>query len=198
MLDHIDVYRPLLWWSRSIDLQISTMVIPRSHLSMLRSRGTTKQAVLLSVVVKHIESDSVGLSVCLGSMRSGWFDTTQKTICLSIYLGFYVAFNTKQVISQLVVLWAQDTSTYSWSRLCTVNWLPIMGKKLPSFQNRVRGLNQSPQRWAARVLPLCHRHLFICGETHSVWFSGTLIGVVCVIWHNSENILHLGPFKKID
>ena len=31
-----------------------------------------------------------------------------------IYLGFYVAFNTVQVISRRVVLWAEETSTYSW------------------------------------------------------------------------------------
>ena len=39
-----------------------------------------------------------------------------------IYLGFNVAFQRiVQVISQWVVLWAEETSTYSWSRFCTVN-----------------------------------------------------------------------------
>ena len=38
-----------------------------------------------------------------------------------IYLGFYVAFNTVQVISRRVVGRAEETSTYSWSRFCTVN-----------------------------------------------------------------------------
>ena len=33
--------------------------------------------------------------------------------------GFGV--NTVQVISRLVVFWAEETSTYSWSRLCTIN-----------------------------------------------------------------------------
>ena len=28
--------------------------------------------------------------------------------------GVYVAFNTVQVISRQVVLWAEETSTYSW------------------------------------------------------------------------------------
>ena len=37
-----------------------------------------------------------------------------------IYLGFYVTFNTVQVISQWVVGRAEETSTYSWSRFCTV------------------------------------------------------------------------------
>ena len=41
-----------------------------------------------------------------------------------IYLGFYVTFNSVQVISQRVVLLAKETSTYSWSRFCTVNCRP--------------------------------------------------------------------------
>ena len=43
---------------------------------------------------------------------------------LFIYLGFYVAFNTVQVISRWVVGRAEETSTYSWSRFCTVNCRP--------------------------------------------------------------------------
>ena len=42
-----------------------------------------------------------------------------------IYLGFYVVFNTVQVISQRVVGRAEETSTHSWSRFCTVNCRPI-------------------------------------------------------------------------
>ena len=42
----------------------------------------------------------------------------------NIYLGFYVAFNTVQVISQRVVGMAEETSTYSWSGFCTVNCRP--------------------------------------------------------------------------
>ena len=38
-----------------------------------------------------------------------------------VYLGFHIAFNTVQVISRRVVGRAEETSTYSWSRLCTVN-----------------------------------------------------------------------------
>ena len=43
---------------------------------------------------------------------------------LFIYLGFYVAFNTVQVISRRVVGRPEETSTYSWSRFCTVNCQP--------------------------------------------------------------------------
>ena len=41
-----------------------------------------------------------------------------------IYLGFYVAFNTVQVISRRVVERAEETSTYSSSGFCTVNCRP--------------------------------------------------------------------------
>ena len=41
-----------------------------------------------------------------------------------IYLGFYVAFNTVQVISRWVVGRAEETSTYSSSGFCTVNCRP--------------------------------------------------------------------------
>ena len=42
-----------------------------------------------------------------------------------IYLGFYVAFNTIQVISRRVVGRAEETSTYSSLGLCTVNCRPM-------------------------------------------------------------------------
>ena len=42
-------------------------------------------------------------------------------IYLFIYLGFYVAFNTLQVISRRVVGRAEETSTYSLLGFCTVN-----------------------------------------------------------------------------
>ena len=38
-----------------------------------------------------------------------------------IYLGFYIAFNTVQVLSRRVVGRAEETSTYSLSGFCTVN-----------------------------------------------------------------------------
>ena len=41
-----------------------------------------------------------------------------------IYFGFYVTFNTVQVISRRVVGRAEETSTYSWSRFCAVNCRP--------------------------------------------------------------------------
>ena len=43
-------------------------------------------------------------------------------IYLFIYLGFYIAFNTVQVISRWVVGRGEETSTYSSSGFCTVNY----------------------------------------------------------------------------
>ena len=47
-----------------------------------------------------------------------------NTLHLFIYLGFYVAFNTVQVISRRAVGRAEETSTYSSSGFCTVNCRP--------------------------------------------------------------------------
>ena len=54
-----------------------------------------------------------------------------------IYLGFYIAFTTVQVISRRIVLWAEETSTYSWSTFCAVNCRPS-SKQLATFPHRIR------------------------------------------------------------
>ena len=74
-----------------------------------------------------------------------------------IYLGFYVAFNTVQVISRRVVGRAEETSTYSSLGLCTVNCRPTASNYQLSHLRPSRGSNPRPQRWEVRVLPLCHR-----------------------------------------
>ena len=72
---------------------------------------------------------------------------------LFIYLGFYVAFNTVQVISRRVVGRAEEPSTYSSYCKLSTN-----GKQLPAFPHEaVPGIEPRPQRWEARVLTLCHR-----------------------------------------
>ena len=52
----------------------------------------------------------------------------KSTLTLFIYLfgvhKVYFAFNTVQVISRQVVGRAEETSTYSWPRFCTVNCRP--------------------------------------------------------------------------
>ena len=51
-----------------------------------------------------------------------------------IYLGFYVAFNTVQVISRQVVGRAEETSTCSSSGFCTVNCRPTASNyQLPTL-----------------------------------------------------------------
>ena len=49
---------------------------------------------------------------------------TLKSKNLLIYLGFYVTLITVQVISRWVVGRAEEASTYSWTRFCTVNSQP--------------------------------------------------------------------------
>ena len=57
--------------------------------------------------------------------RLQWSDSLQWSLFyLFIYLGFYVAFNTVQVISGRVVGRAEETSTYSSLGFCTVNCRP--------------------------------------------------------------------------
>ena len=49
--------------------------------------------------------------------------------------------------------------------------LPTIGKRLPTFPHKVRGLNYRPQRWEGSVLPLHHRDLPI-HQTASSSFRG--------------------------
>ena len=60
---------------------------------------------------------------------------------LFIYLGFYVAFNTVQVISRQVVGRAEETSTYSSLGFCTVNCRPMASNYQLSQLRPYRELN---------------------------------------------------------
>ena len=60
---------------------------------------------------------------------------------LFIYLGFYVAFNTVQVISRRVVGRAEETSTYSSLGFCTVNCRPTASNYQLSHIRPSRGSN---------------------------------------------------------
>ena len=60
---------------------------------------------------------------------------------LFIYLGFYVAFNTEQVISRRVVGRAEETSTYSLLGFCTVNCRPMASNYQLSHSRLCRELN---------------------------------------------------------
>ena len=47
--------------------------------------------------------------------------------------------------------------------------LPTNGKQLPAFPlQAMTGIEPRPQRWEARVLPLCHH-----GPSHFLWLSNT-------------------------
>ena len=76
---------------------------------------------------------------------------------LFIYLGFYVAFYTVQVISRRVVRRAEETSTYSSLGFCTVNCRPTASNYQLSHIRPSQGSNPSLRGGGARVLPLCHR-----------------------------------------
>ena len=58
-----------------------------------------------------------------------------------VYLGFYVAFNTVQVISRRVVGRAEETSTYSSLGFCTVNCRPTASNYQLSHLRPWRGSN---------------------------------------------------------
>ena len=70
---------------------------------------------------------------------------------LFIYLGFYIAFNTVQVISRRVVGRAEETSTYSLLGFCTVNCRPTASNYQLSHLRPSQGSNPRPQRWEARI-----------------------------------------------
>ena len=62
-------------------------------------------------------------------------------IYLFIYLGFYLAFNTVQVISRQVVGRAEETSTYSSLGFCTVNCQPTASNYQLSHLRPCQGSN---------------------------------------------------------
>ena len=62
-----------------------------------------------------------------------------------VCLGFYVAFNTVQVISRRVVGRAEETSTYSLLGFCTVNCRPTASNYQLSHLRPWRGSNPGPE-----------------------------------------------------
>ena len=75
--------------------------------------------ILVAVVSGLIRAYTIkDLRICIES-QTFWLASLDF-----VYLGFYVAFNTVQVISQRVVGRAEETSTYSSLGFCTVNCRP--------------------------------------------------------------------------
>ena len=105
-----------------------------------------------------------------------------------IYLGFYVAFNTVQVISRRVVRRAEETSTYSSSGFCTLNCHPMASNYQLSHLRLCREPNPLPQRWEARVLPLCHRGPSLnCQCTCIVNGNTAIYGNLGVLYKKKKN-----------
>ena len=91
-------------------------------------------------ISKHIKEKPYNLKYCI-------------RFYLFIYSGFYIAFNTVQVILRRVVGRAEETSTFSSPGFLYCK-LPTNGKQLPAFPlEAVPGIEPRPQRWEARVLP---------------------------------------------
>ena len=79
---------------------------------------------------------------------------TKPFIHFFIYLGFYVAFNTVQVITGS---WKGRGNQYKQFIRVLYCKLPTNGKHLPAFPlEAVPRTKPQPQRWEARVLPLLH------------------------------------------
>ena len=68
--------------------------------------------------------------------------------------GFYDAFNSVQVISRWIVLWAEETSYIELVKVLNRN-LPTIGKP-PTCPHKVWGLNRPPLRWEVSELALNH------------------------------------------
>ena len=100
---------------------------------------------------------------------------------LFIYLGFYVAFNTVQIISRRVVGRAEETSTYSSLGFCTVNCRPTASNYQLSHLRPCResnpGLRGGRQECyhSATVAPLCFMKNATC-------FTGN--GHMWIVWLN--------------
>ena len=108
--------------------------------------------------------------------------TLKLKVNLFIYLGFYVAFNTVQVISQRVVGRAED-QYIQFVRVLYCK-LPTNGKQLPAFPlEAVPGTKPRPQRWEVRVLPLCHRGPKIEDQGHK-----TIVFVALPIYTHIPNL----------
>ena len=72
--------------------------------------------------------------------------------------------------------------------------LPTNGKQLPAFPlEAVPGIEPQPQRWEARVLPLCHRGpcKCICTDLKSGWLNfGCKFSAISIF-------VHLKPLDRI-
>ena len=107
---------------------------------------------------------SVDVKQEIGS-KKGYQCDLLAYLCGFIYLGFYITFNTVQVILRRVVGRAEENQYIQFVRVLYCK-LPTNGKQLLPFPlEAVPGTEPQPQRWEARVLPLCYRGpSYLCGN----------------------------------
>ena len=91
--------------------------------------------------VTSLSSSSSSLSDSSGMCDCTYNQQDQNIFNLFIYLGFYVTFNTVQVISRRVVGRAEETSTYSLLGFCTVNCRPTASNYQLSHLRPCQGSN---------------------------------------------------------
>ena len=96
-----------------------------------------KQATFLVMFCQiHFQAWRGGPSV--PCYKHGQADLMKNLFVQLIYLfGFQCRFQSfVQVISRRVVLWAEETSTYTWSRFCTINcWPPTSNYQLSHLRS---------------------------------------------------------------
>ena len=101
---------------------------------------------------------------------------------LFIYLGFYVAFNTVQVISRRVVGRAEENSTYSSLGFCTVNCRPTASNYQLSHLRSCRESNPCLRGGrrecyhSATVAPILHTEVVIHSMNAYVWCWSKICG----------------------
>ena len=137
----------------------------------------------------------IGLSQVAWDLVNSWFTTqifNMEYVCLAfkglcgaewplyIYLRFYITFNTVHHITQGSFLWAEETSTNSWSRFCAVNCRPLVS----NYQlSKIRsGVWTADLRGGRRVCYHCMAFKHICyfnwkiklasGESHMLFWAG--------------------------
>ena len=99
----------------------------------------------------------------------------------------YVAFNTVQVISRRIVGRAEETSTYSWSRFCTVNCRPTSSNYQLSHLRPCREPNPG-LRGGRRE---CYHSATVAPATSLVWNHNILYLYTSIRHHRSLKEIQL-------
>ena len=105
---------------------MTNQVKTQTLLSLMQSLTAKldKQFKMQLSVIWHVKKGNE--KHCNGNDKGDTKHVNSQECNLFIYLGFYVAFNTVQVISRRVVGRAEETSTYSSLGFCIVNCRPMV------------------------------------------------------------------------